>query len=73
MFDIEIIFAVFIEEKPAKIGGISDVSDLFKLLWQREINEVFQSGEVNLVETLLDSHFAQSLSVSPCVAVRDAQ
>lgn len=58
VIEIEIILAVFVEEEPAKIGCISDVSDLFKLLWQGKINEVFQCEKVNLVEDLLDSHCA---------------
>ena len=32
MINVKIVIAEVIEEKPAKVGGISDICDLFKLL-----------------------------------------
>lgn len=40
VIDVEVIFAVAVEEEPAKIGGVGDVGNLFELVWQRKIGEV---------------------------------
>lgn len=67
--DVNVFFAKIIEHEPSKIGGIRNVSDLFYLLWQREVDQISNPGEPDVVEALLQSHCPESLPVGPCVPI----
>ena len=54
--NIEVVLAVFVEEKSPEVGGVGDVGDLSKFLGQGELDEIFESGKVDVSEALLGSH-----------------
>lgn len=71
--NVVILLAILVQKHAAEVGGVGNVFDLVQLVWEREVDEVLDTGEVDLSEALLEDHGAQSLAVSPGVAIRNAQ
>lgn len=56
--DVKVGSLVLVEEQSAESGTVSDVDDFTHLFWQRDIEQVFDSGEDNVLELLLSGHLA---------------
>lgn len=71
--NVVVLLAILVQQDAAEVGGVGNVFDLVQLVWEREVDQILDTGEVDLSEALLEDHGAQSFAVSPGVAIRNAQ
>jgi len=74
VLNIDVLFAILIEEEAAEVGSVGDVRDFFQILGHiGKSDQVLEPRESNMREFLLCSHGAQCLAIKPGLLVRNAQ
>lgn len=71
--NVVVLLAILVQKDTSEVGGIGHILDLIQLIWEREVDQILDTGEVDLSEALLEDHGAESLAVSPSVSIRNAQ